>query len=81
MRLRSPGYELGPGLYHVTKQKASEIRFDRKELVIMNCNGVLVYVSISILLALAASNCAKTETQVQSPATSPREIWKFETGG
>jgi hypothetical protein len=42
---------------------------------------ILVYVSLSILLTLAASNCAQTETQVQSSAIPPREIWKFETGG
>ena len=52
----------------------------KTQLVIMSYR-VLVYVSISILLTLAASNCAQTETQVQSSATSPREIWKFETGG
>jgi len=42
---------------------------------------ILVYVSLSMLLTLAASNCAETGTPVQSPSTSPREIWKFESGG
>ena len=44
-------------------------------------NRIPIYISISILLTLVASNCAQTKTQVKSPAASPREVWKFETGG
>ena len=74
-------FALWPNMMTYEISRADDYRErDKTELVIMSYR-MLVYVSISILLTLVASNCAQTETQVQSPETSPREIWKFETGG